>query len=99
MPGNQLELQAVDEERFTAAALFGLAGSQAGAQLLLQQDSPVLQGIKQSINCVLSPRGQHEVNRLSSHDGILLLRPHALAACWCMHSVTWHCVGTRMLVR
>ena len=45
VPGNNLELQAVDEERFTAAALFGLAGSQAGADLLLQQDSPVLTGM------------------------------------------------------
>lgn len=44
VPGNNLELQAVDEERFTAAALFGLAGSERGAQLLLHQDSPVLQG-------------------------------------------------------
>lgn len=45
VPGNNLELQAVDEERFTAAALFGLAGSLAGAQVLLQQDSPVLTGM------------------------------------------------------
>lgn len=44
VPGNNLELQAVDEERFTAAALFGLAGSEGGAELLLHQDSPVLQG-------------------------------------------------------
>ena len=44
MPGNNLELQAVDEERFTAAALFGLAGSQEGLSTLLQHGSQVLLG-------------------------------------------------------
>lgn len=52
VPGNSLELQAVDEERFTAAALFGLAGSQPGAQLLLQQDSPVLHGGTPTTDCL-----------------------------------------------
>ena len=47
VPGNNLELQAVDEERFTAAALFGLAGTEEGLQALLQQEGQVLTGMKQ----------------------------------------------------
>lgn len=45
MPGNNLELQAVDEERFTAAALFGLAGSQQGLAVLLSHPGQVLTGV------------------------------------------------------
>lgn len=45
VPGNNLELQAVDEERFTAAALFGLAGTEEGLQALLQQEGQVLTGM------------------------------------------------------
>lgn len=45
MPGNSLELQAVDEERFTAAALFGLAGSEDGLHALLQREGQVLTGM------------------------------------------------------
>ena len=54
MPGNNLELQAVDEERFTAAALFGLAGIEEGLQALLQQEGQVLTGMKQhcSVSCI-----------------------------------------------
>lgn len=44
MPGNNLELQAVDEERFTAAALFGLAGSEQGLGVLLSHPGQVLTG-------------------------------------------------------
>ncbi len=55
VPGNNLELQAVDEERFTAAALFGLAGTEEGLQALLQQEGQVLTGMKQ--HCSVSPIG------------------------------------------
>lgn len=44
VPGNNLELQAVDEERFTAAALFGLAGSPQGLDVLLRHPGQVLTG-------------------------------------------------------
>lgn len=44
VPGNNLELQAVDEERFTAAALFGLAGSEQGLDVLLRHPGQVLTG-------------------------------------------------------
>ena len=45
VPGNNLELQAVDEERFTAAAVFGLAGSQQGLDALLRHhEGQVLTG-------------------------------------------------------
>lgn len=44
VPGNNLELQAVDEERFTAAALFGLAGSEQGLGVLLRHQGDVLAG-------------------------------------------------------
>ena len=44
MPGNNLELQAVDEERFTAAALFGLAGSEQGLDVLLRHPGQILTG-------------------------------------------------------
>ena len=44
VPGNNLELQAVDEERFTAAALFGLAGSEQGLDVLLRHQGQVLAG-------------------------------------------------------
>jgi len=55
VPGNNLELQAVDEERFTAAALFGLAGTEEGLQALLQQEGQVLTGTKQ--HCSVSANG------------------------------------------
>ena len=55
VPGNNLELQAVDEERFTAAALFGLAGTEEGLQALLQQEGQVLTGMKQ--HCSVSGIG------------------------------------------
>ena len=46
VPGNNLELQAVDEERFTAAALFGLAGSEDGLNALLHnEEGQVLTGV------------------------------------------------------
>ena len=45
VPGNNLELQAVDEERFTAAALFGLAGSEDGLDALLHNEGQVLAGV------------------------------------------------------
>lgn len=55
VPGNNLELQAVDEERFTAAALFGLAGTEEGLQALLQQEGQVLTGMSQ--HCSMSVIG------------------------------------------
>ena len=57
VPGNNLELQAVDEERFTAAALFGLAGTEEGLQALLQQEGQVLTGMKQHCSVLRIGRG------------------------------------------
>ena len=38
VPGNMAELLEVEEERFTAAALFGLASSDTGAKVILGTD-------------------------------------------------------------
>ena len=43
-PGNTLEMHSVAEERFVAATIFGLTGSPAGMQMLLQDDAASLTG-------------------------------------------------------
>ena len=44
-PGNTLEMHSVAEERFVATTIFGLTGSRAGMQMLLQDDAASLTGV------------------------------------------------------
>ncbi|KAL3137901.1 hypothetical protein ABBQ38_005150 [Trebouxia sp. C0009 RCD-2024] len=72
VPGNNLELQAVDEERFTAAALFGLAGSPQGLDVLLRHPGQVLTGMvnwAQSRDPILQRYGVGGVARAAISSG------------------------------
>ena len=44
VPGNMVERHSVDDERFSAAALFGLSGSNTGIEALLAAGPEVVQG-------------------------------------------------------
>jgi hypothetical protein len=46
VPGTVAERQSVDEERFSSAALYGLAGSPAGAAALLGERGAAVQGAR-----------------------------------------------------
>lgn len=46
-PGNTLEMHSVAEERFVATTIFGLTGSPAGMQMLLQDDAASLTAMRQ----------------------------------------------------
>ncbi|EIE19498.1 hypothetical protein COCSUDRAFT_58774 [Coccomyxa subellipsoidea C-169] len=45
VPGNMVERHSVDDERFSAAALFGLSGSNTGIEALLAAGPEVVQGL------------------------------------------------------
>ncbi|KAK9829173.1 hypothetical protein WJX72_004304 [[Myrmecia] bisecta] len=51
VPGNLVDVKSVEEERYTASALFGLSGSKQGIQCMLQADAPVVPGLANWATC------------------------------------------------